>query len=248
MSSIHQTKGIVLRTVKYGETSLVVSIFTELFGVQQYMVNGVRTSKKNASISSAQLQPGNLLELVVYHNDKQTLQRIKEAKHSTQLFNDQSSITKNAVLLFMMELLQNCLKQPDAHPALFYFLEDILHGLHTSDESQVANLPLFFTIHLSHFFGFRLMDNYSQEQNILDLHEGQFVSNAPLHQMLIYHPLSEKVAQLLRVMQINELDEIRMNKQQRNQLLDELLNFYALHIHPFGKLKSLSVIRTVLEN
>lgn len=46
MSSIHHTKGIVLRTVKYGETSLVVSIYTEMFGLQQYMVNGVRTNKK----------------------------------------------------------------------------------------------------------------------------------------------------------------------------------------------------------
>lgn len=73
MPSLHQTKGVVLRAVKYGETSLVVSIFTELFGLQQYMVNGVRTSKKNSNISSSQLQPGNLLELVVYQNEKQNI-------------------------------------------------------------------------------------------------------------------------------------------------------------------------------
>ena len=42
----HKTKGIVLRTVKYGETSLVVIMFTELFGIQTYMVNGVRSAKK----------------------------------------------------------------------------------------------------------------------------------------------------------------------------------------------------------
>ncbi len=39
---IHKTKGIVLKTVKFGETSLVVTAFTEMFGLQSYMVNGIR--------------------------------------------------------------------------------------------------------------------------------------------------------------------------------------------------------------
>ena len=41
----HKTKGIVFRTVKYGETSLVVTVYTEFFGVQTYMVNGARSTK-----------------------------------------------------------------------------------------------------------------------------------------------------------------------------------------------------------
>lgn len=238
----------MLRTVKYGETSLVVSIFTELFGLQQYMVNGVRTSKKATGITSSQLQPGNLLEMVVYHNDKQTLQRIKESKHLIKHESNAVSITRNTILLYILELLQNCLKQPDAHADLFYFLEDVLEGIHHADDRQLANIPLFFTIHLSHFFGFRLMDNFSDINIYLDLHEGQFVSDIPTHQMVILPPMSDKVAQLLRVLQVNELSEIRLNRMQRNQLLDDLLQFYGMHIHPFTKLKSLSIIRTVLEN
>ena len=46
---LHQTKGIVLRTIKYGETSIVVNIFTELFGIQSYLVNGVRASSKKGT-------------------------------------------------------------------------------------------------------------------------------------------------------------------------------------------------------
>lgn len=248
MSSLHQTKGIVLKTVKYGETSVVVSIFTELFGLQQYMVNGVRSAKKNSNISSSQLQPGNLLELVVYQNEKQSLQRIKESKHAIQLHEAHSSITKNAVLLYMMELLQHCLKQPDSNPPLFYFLEDVLNGLNHANETETANLPLFFTLHLSHFFGFRLMDNFSNTYDCLDLREGQFVDSIPIHQLIIQMPLSERIAQLLRVMQIHEMNEIKLNKHQRNQLLDDLLQFYALHIHPFGIIRSLKVIRAVLDN
>jgi DNA repair protein RecO (recombination protein O) len=79
---LHQTKGIIIRTVTYGETSLVVSAFTELFGVQQYMVKGVRSAKKSAVVSASQLQVGNILDMTVYHNDRNALQHIKECKQA----------------------------------------------------------------------------------------------------------------------------------------------------------------------
>ena len=247
MAIIHTTKGIVIRTVKYGETSLVVSAFTELFGLQQYMVNGVRTSKRSNGISASQLQVGNILEMVVYQNDRNTLQRIKECKqaiHYNELFVD---VTKNAVMLFMIELLQKCLKEPDPHPELFYFIEDVIKGLDNGTTQQTANLPLFFVLHLSHFFGFRMMDNFSDKENILDLHEGQFVAEMPIHQMVVVPPQSESIAQLLRVMQLEELEEVKMNRQQRNDLLDACLQFYGMHINAFGNMKSLPVIRVLME-
>ena len=67
---IQTTKGIVLRSVKYGETSLVVTIFTELFGLQSYLVNGVRTASKKGSSKSAMFQPSAILELVAYHTPR----------------------------------------------------------------------------------------------------------------------------------------------------------------------------------
>ena len=55
----HKTRGIVLRSIKYGETSLVVTVFTELFGIQTYMVNGVRSSKSARSVF---FQPAAILD------------------------------------------------------------------------------------------------------------------------------------------------------------------------------------------
>lgn len=248
MSTPYHTKGLIIRTVKYGETSLVVSVFTSLFGLQQYMVKGVRTSKKSASFSASQFQVGNILELVVYHNEKNTLQHIKECKQPFYFEHLFADVTKNAVLLFMIELLQKCIKEPDTAPELYDFIEDVILGLDKASPTQTANLPLFFIVHLSHFFGFRLMDNYTTEEMILDLREGQYVSKMPIHQMVITYPKSEVISQLLRVMQIDELDQIPLNKQLRNELLDACLQFYELHISPFGQMKSLPVIRTLLES
>lgn len=248
MSTLHQTRGIVIRTVKYGETSLVVSLFTEKFGLQQYMVNGVRTSKKSSTFSASQMQVGNILDLVVYRNERDTLQRIKECKqalHYHALFSD---VIKNAVMLFMIELLQKCLKEPDEHEDLFHFMEDILKGLDLAHPAEMANLPLFYTLHLSHFFGFRIMDNQSEKNVVLDLHEGKFTDSIPEHQFYLIPPKSEVIAQLLRVMQVHELADLKLNKAVRNELLDDCITFYALHISPFGNLRSLPVIRALMED
>ena len=75
---VHKTKGIVLRTVKYGETSVIVTIFTELFGIQSYLVNGVRTSTKKGTGKAMLFQPSAILDMIVYHNELKQLQRIKD--------------------------------------------------------------------------------------------------------------------------------------------------------------------------
>ena len=121
---LHHTKGIVLRTVKYGETSVIVTIFTELFGIQSYLVNGVRTSSKKGSGKSNLFQPTSILDMIVYHNELKQLQRIKEFRWSFLYQRILSDVTRNAVALFMIELLTKCLKQPAATPDLFHFAED----------------------------------------------------------------------------------------------------------------------------
>lgn len=247
MSLLHHTKGIVIRTVKYGETSLVVSLFTEKFGLQQYMVNGVRTSKKGSPFSASQMQVGNMLDLVVYKNEKDTLQRIKECKlafHYTSIYSD---VVRNAVLLFIIELLQKCLKEPDEHEELFHFLEDVLMALDHAGPAELANIPLFFALHLSHFFGFRIMDNCNANCQILDLHEGKFVTEAPMHAQYLMPPNSLWIAQFLRALQVHELSQLKLNRSLRNELLDSCLIFYGMHVSPFGNMRSLPVIRTLMD-
>ena len=109
---IHKTKGIVLRTIKYGETSLVVTVFTQMFGVQTYLVNGIRTAKKSGA-KAAMYQPAALLEMEVYHNELKGLQRIKESNWAILYNTILSDVIKNSIALYMMELLYKTLKQPE---------------------------------------------------------------------------------------------------------------------------------------
>lgn len=243
---LHKTKGIVLKTVKYGETSLIVTIFTELFGVQSYLVNGVRTATKKLSGKANLFQPSAILDLIVYHNDLKNLQRIKEFKWHYLCKNIFYDIKKNAVALFMVELLTKCLKQPEANPDLFQFTEDAFIRLDDSNEIVTANFPLFFAIQIAVLFGFRITDNYSETISFFDLQEGRFVSQRPTHPHLLEDKQAAVTAQLLKVMQPEELEDIRLNHDFRRTLLHAYETYYALHIQDFGTMKTLTVLRDIL--
>src|SRR5882757_7897877 len=206
----HKTKGIVLRAIKYGETSLVVTIFTELFGIQTYMVNGVRSSK-SASAKANYFQPAAILDLVVYHRPTQAMQRIKEFSWAFLYRDLLSNVIRNSIASYMVELLHKCLKQPEPNADLFNFCEAALLQLDESDKRVTANFALFFAVQLPHFFGFKLDDNYSSNYPVLDLQEGNFTGEQPHHPNFIEGEYAAITSQLLKVMQPTELEAFMLN-------------------------------------
>ncbi len=242
---IHKTKGIVLKTVKFGETSLVVTAFTELFGLQSYMVNGIRMMSKKGSAKGAYFQPGSILDLVVYHNEFKNLQRIKEYKwaHLYKLiFQD---VFKHAVAVYMIELLNKCLKQPEPNNELFYFIEDALLHLDGASKTVTANFPIFFSLHLAVFFGFRISDEFSEQRNYLDLQEGLFLNKQPQHAHYLEGKEAEAIAHILKIMQPQDLEEVKLNQELRRKILSALESYYALHVSDFGTMKTLPVLREI---
>lgn len=246
MSKTFHTKGIVLRTVKYGETSLIVTMYTELFGLQSYLINGVRTSSKKGAGKANLFQPSAILDMVVYHNELRQLNRIKEFKWGHIYQHILSDVKKNAVALFMVELLTKCLKQPEANSDLYHFVEDAFIHLDQSENIVTANFPLFFALHLAVFFGFRINDEYSHKNHFLDLQEGTFVSDRPMHPHFLEDKQAEVSSQLLKVMRPDELADIRLNHDFRRNLLYTYERYYALHIQDFGTMRTLPVLKEIV--
>lgn len=244
---LHKTRGIVVRQVKYGETSLVVTIFTELFGMQSYMVKGVRKAGVGSGLRANQFQPSNILDLVVTHQDRQGLHHIRECQWARLYQTIDRDIRKQTVVIFMMEVLQKCLKQPGPMTELFQFTEDALIGLDEAEPMVSANFPVFFALHLTHFFGFRMEDKQDEAPMLLDLLEGEFVSDQPDHAHWADAVISDRISQFLKVSMPSDLLEISLNRDLRRQLLDICMQYYRLHLSDFGQLKSLPVLQTLLD-
>jgi DNA repair protein RecO (recombination protein O) len=241
----HKTKGIVLRTVKYGETSIITTVYTELFGIQSYIVKGVRQSVKKASAKAIYFQPAAILDMEVYHNEFKNLNFIKEYQWSYLYQNILSDVVKNTVAMYIVEMLQHSLKQPEANPDLFYIIEDTLKQLDGGTAAFTANLPLYFCLHLSGELGFRIQGNYSNVTPILDLQEGQFVNNKPLHPYYLEGPFASATSQLLSINFYNDLQNLHFSRSIRKNLILAYQNYIALHVNDFGEIKSLPILQEI---
>ncbi|CAL1521387.1 DNA repair protein RecO [Chitinophaga sp. MM2321] len=243
---LHKTRGIVIRTVKYGDTSVIVSVFTELFGLQSYIVNGVRSQKPKAARGNL-LQPGNILDLVVYHNEIKNLQRISEFKLGYIYTSLHFSVAKNTVALYLIELLQKCLKQPEQQLELYYFTENTLQLLDVSTMAVTANLPLYFTLKLGEHLGFRLNGRFSEYSPYLDLQEGTFSYLPPHHPYHLDPESSSLTDQLFQCSEVQHLAGISMNKERRRRLLYAYLDFFRLHLPDFTEMHSPPILHEILD-
>jgi DNA repair protein RecO (recombination protein O) len=242
----HATKGIVLKSVKYGETSVIASIYTELFGVQSYMVKGVRQMTKKSQGKAGLFQPGAMLQMEVYHNDLKHLQFIKEYSWAYLYDKVFFDVVRNSVAMYVIELLQHSLKEPEANPELFYLIEDTLKQLDRGSDLLVANLPLYFTLHLGGELGFQIQGSFSKQTPVLDLQEGMFMAEAPMHPFHISGEAASYASRISNIQFYNDLETISMPRLQRRELLESLQQYFALHVAGFGTLRSLEILQEVL--
>lgn len=223
----HNTKGIVLSSIKYGETSLICKMYTKEFGMQSYIVNGVRKRKGNRGY----YQPLNILDLVVYHKNSSQLQRIKEAKNSMAHNSIPFHILKSSIALFIAEVLCNSLKEEEENPDLFNFLESsIVEFDSTAFNSQYH---IHFLISLSSYLGF-YPNLENEELAYFDLMNGCFSPNKSGHKHYVEN--SSDFLSAVRLKKVND----------KKKILDTLLDYYRLHLDGFKQIKSKEVLENVL--
>lgn len=237
-----KTRGIVFKTMKYGETSLIADIYTEEMGLRRYIVNGVRTPK--ARVSASLLQAMSLVDLVAYERPDRDLHRLKEIRPAYVYQSIPFDVRRGAVGLFMAEVARKTLHEAEENRRLFAFLYDIFVHLDASAQA-VANLHLYFLLELSLYIGFMPGGACSAQTPFFDLQEGVFVPLSSHH----VHCLDEADSQLLHQLLQSSPDtchSVAMSAEQRRAMLQHLLSYYALHIENMPDINAHVVLREVL--
>lgn len=236
------TQGIVIKTIKYGETSVITHLFTRLGGLKSFIVNGVRT--KRSTMPFGLFQPGTLLECTMYHHDQKKLLRLKEARIAQAWQKIPFDIKRSSVALFICELLEKTIRDAEGHETLYDDTIAYLHYIDTTQQS-LANLPLHYLIDLSHHLGFGPQGEYTENNQFFDLQEGYFMSS-PYSLHYIDKETSPYLSQLL-VQNYSQQALFTMSREVRRLIFDHLLKYYSLHIENFPALHSPEVFRSVME-
>lgn len=235
---LHTTRGIVLHTLKYSDTSLVCKVYTEVLGLQSYMIKGVRSTRNQGK--AAILRPPNILDMVVYHKERRGLQNVREFKLSYIYQSLPYDIVKGAISMFMVEVLNKSVKEEEQNEALFEFILEAFQQLDTTKD-PLQYKPHEFLLNLAGYLGFGPEGNYNTEQAIFDMMEGSFVKHEPPHPNFLMGKSAQTVSNLL-----NSETPVGLNGAERRQLLQQLLTFYALHIESFAEIRSHKVLQDVL--
>lgn len=231
---IKSAEGIILRTVKYGESSIIMDIFSPEEGVKSYIIGGVRSKK--AKTKASLLAILNFVQFVYYNNNSRSLSRIKEVQFEHVYRRIPFEITRSSMALLLAEVLRKSLKVTDSNTELYQFVKDRFLLL---DEVELVpnDFHIKFLLDLSSLLGFALNNNYSVSTPYFNLEDGSFTSfNGDLRYLLAEEP-SKHLAEFL-----SGVAPIIIRRQERIQLLKHILDFYRYHIEGFGTLKSLDIL------
>lgn len=239
---LHKTRGIVFKTTDYSESSVVVQVFTEKFGLQSYLINGVK--KPKAKIRQNMLQPLHLLDMVVYHKPAGNIQRVAEIRQYPVFQSIPYNVIKSSLVLFLNEIIYKVIRQQTADEILFEFLFhaiEILDGM----ENGLANFHLYFLLRLTRFLGFYPDRHFSVSANFFDLKHGNYTCTLPNHTFILQQPHTSVWTTLLNS-NFNMLENIHITAADRKVILKKILDYYQLHIEGMGQVKSHIVLEEVL--
>jgi len=235
---IRKTRGIVLHTTRYGESSLVVHCYTELSGRQTFMVKGVRKSRKQNR--SNLFQPLFILDFEVYHKDSRDIQLVKEVSRAMPLNSIPFDITKSTQAIFMAEVLYRVVKEEEPNPMLASFLISTIQYLDTLEEDS-PDFHILFMFQLSRHLGFYPQNNFGEERVFFNLASGQYKTHFGDPEIFLDQAASVLWNRYMHA-DLQSVKEEGFNGMQRKQILDDLLRFYKLHVAGMGEIRSLEVL------
>jgi DNA repair protein RecO (recombination protein O) len=241
---VQKTRGIVLHVISYSEASVIAHIYTENFGMQSFLLNGVRKSK--ARFNANLLQPLTCVEVVAYIKPLSSLHRVSELAAAPSFDSIPYDTFKTTIALFLAEVMYRSIREEEKNSALFDFIHNSI--LYLDQQQEHFHLfHLIFMIKLSRFLGFYPQNHAEISAPVFDMREGVFTNQLPAHADVLDAATGKNLSRLLDV-SLNSLPEFTLNAEERKNLLRSLVYYYELHQTQGFHLQSISVLEEVMNN
>jgi DNA repair protein RecO (recombination protein O) len=240
---LETTQGIVLHYNRYNDDSAIVDVFTLSRGSLSFLVRDRRGQRKGG-LHATLLRPLNIVELVFDYRPSASLQRIQELHIAHCYTSLPYDPIKETVALFLSEFLHGTLRNEMQNQDLYHYILYSLQWFDATNEG-IANFHVAFLIRLTYYLGFWPNIKGREALPFFDLRDGVGTEIAPPHGLYLKEEEAAILPLMLR-MNIRNMHSFRLNRQQRNRILDVLTTYYQLHVPEFRNLRSLGVLREIL--
>ena len=238
-----KTEAIVLSIHKFKENATVVHLFTQENGRMDLLLYGAQSKKKGKSFSFLHpLSIGNIDADIKNSKELNTIKEIKQAAPTLEiLFNP----IKSTIAFFLAEVLSHALRTNEKDTILFQFIRNSIAGL-DAQEKGLGNFHILFLLRLSKFLGFQPTIEEDASYHFFDLQEGELTIHKPIHNHYLRSNEIHQLKQLLRMNQRN-MHIFKFSRTERMDLVERILDYYRLHLHGFGDIKSIYVLKEIFD-
>jgi len=139
----------------------------------------------------------------------------------------QNTIEKNAVAIFIAELLTHIFKEPAPDELLYNFLRQTIILLNDTKE-KCANFHIVFMLNLSNHLGLLPKNSFSAQTPYLNLEEGTYQAMAPMNKAFLYPDESEYVS-TLSMIDMASFSSIIIPPVLRKNILHGMLKYFEMH-------------------
>lgn len=238
-----KTEAIVLHSLKYGDRQLIVDLYTLLYGKLSFAVKIPQSAK--GKLKKQFFQPLTLLNIEMDYRPNLQLQRLNDVQLAIPYTSIPFDAVKLSISLFISEFLYYALRSEQTNVPLYHYITDSLMWLDNCRE-HYANFHLVFLMRFSRFLGFYPnLDDY-QVGDVFDLRAATFSAVVPLHRDFLQPTEAEVLLQMMR-MDYSTMHLFKMNRKDRQRMLDTIILYYRLHLPSFPELKSLEVLKELFK-
>lgn len=231
-------RGIILARSPYSETSLIVTILTELHGIQTFLFQGAK--KKKGTV----LFPMALVEFSYYRRNDSAMGKMTDVALAEKITELPTNPLKASICFFVVELIQKTQRQGIQESALFHFLWEEAVWLNLSNE--LANYPCWLLAKYAQFCGI-VPSVEGNQPTVFDFLGGKLTTIRPTHVIYCEHPWLHWFQNMLEDSKIVFLS-LTIPRDERSWCLDTWLDYYRQHLNGMHEMKSLEIIRTVLHH
>lgn len=236
-----KTRCVILRTVKYGDTTLIIDMLTREHGRMSVAWRQPRSGK--GKVRKQYFQPLSILEIDYECRPSASLPMLKDVRLAEPYVSIPFNPVKLSIAFFIAEFLCMSTLDEQSDAALYDFVEKSLVWLDATENAS-ANFHLMFMMRISWFLGFYPdLESYTPS-SFFDMRAGEFVDHAPLHKDFLQPVEASRIALLMRMSPYN-MHLFRFSHIERNHIVELLLHFYSLHIPGFREMKSWDVLREI---
>ena len=249
--SLEKTEGIVVRKIRWHETSNIVTSYTKDFGKIKLLAKGVFRPKSKLTGS---LELFSLVAFVFYKKEKTELYTLGSADLLKSFSKISDDIQRYAIASAGMELLDRFVTGEESNPWIFDVALKFLSGVEALDQKDLEPLLWTYALKLSIHLGYgpkidgcvACGKRYSPDFFLVSLERGGIICEACAKKDALYLRLSRESVNWLRKIQKHQLGKsLAISSKSLKEIRGFILDFLSYHTERGGELKSLEFLKKI---